>query len=221
MEFAQPFMTDEIARLSGVRPGRIAYPVFSFRVGEDLWVFCDFENIDMNPICDAIESDPEARHVFLCTHGPFTAHAVSGTPRWRLGGRHGSEATRPRLYEVLSRRHAIVLSGHTHTTNFYHHENRYGGFTEFTANSVWARPELATAVPDRSKVGDYAANPKIHKGDRLKDAMRDMAFFKPGLKEYFNSRGAGHYRMDVSDDSVTMSFYPGAARTPARTFKLA
>ena len=45
--------------------------------------------------------------------------------------------------------------------------------------------------------------------------------FKPGLKEYFYNNGAGHYRLDVSDDAVTMAFYPGAAREPARTFNLA
>ena len=220
LEFAEPFMADEIWKLSGARPGEIAYPVFSFRLGCDLWVFCDFEMKDLGPICDAIESDPSARYVFLVTHGPFTTFASDRSFRWRLGGRKASEATRPRLYEALSRRRAIVLSGHTHTTNFYRHENRHGGFTEFTVNSVWAKPELATAEPIHCKVGDYEADTSRHTGEKLEDFRREVGFFRQGLVEYFYNNGAGHYRMDVSDDAVAMAFYPGDARECARTFKL-
>ena len=213
-EFAEPFMANEVGEA-------VKYPAFAFRQKGDLWVFCDFEMKDLAPISDLIEADPAARHVFLVTHGPFTTFAAGGSFRWRLGGRKECEASRPRLYEVLSRRHAIVLSGHTHTTNFYRHENPYGGFTEFTVNSVWAKPELATAEPIHSKPDDYAVNARRHTGAKLEDFRREVAFFKPGLKEYFYNNGAGHYRLDVSDDAVTMAFYPGAAREPARTFNLA
>ena len=218
-EFAEPFMAKEIAALD--RAARtVKYPVFSFRVGPDLWVFCDFEMKDMNPIADAIDADPSARHVFLVTHGPFTTFADAGSFRWRLGGRPASEASRPRLYETLSRRRAIVLSGHTHTTNFYRHENRQGGFTEFTVNSVWAAPEQATAEPIHGKASDYVAGQLRHSGEKLEDLRREVAFFRPGIKEYFYNRGAGHYRLEVSDEVVTMAFYPGAAREPARMFRL-
>ena len=209
LEFAEPFMTNEIGK-------EARYPVFSFRQGDDLWVFCDFETKNLDPISDAIEADPSARHVFLVTHGPFTA-PTRGSFRWRLGGH--TEGTRPRLYETLSRRHAIVLSGHTHTTNFYRHENKYGGFTEFTANSVWAKPEYATAEPIHSKPSDYvpiASQPK----DKLEKHQQALDFFKPGLREYFYGNGAGHYRLNISDKAVTMDFYPGAALEPARTFTL-
>ena len=218
-EFAEPFMAKEIAALDGAVCA-VRYPVFSFRVGKDLWVFCDFEMKDMNPIVDEIDADPSARHVFLVTHGPFTTFADGGSFRWRLGGRHACEASRPRLYEALSRRHAVVLSGHTHTTNFYRHENRHGGFTEFTVNSVWSKPELATAEPIHGKASDYVANAHRHAGEKLADLRHEVAFFKTGLKDYFYNSGAGHYRLDVSDEMVTMAFYPGDAREPARTFRL-
>ena len=221
-EFAEPFMATEISRLADDGNRRVKYPAFSFRVGPDLWVFCDFETKDMDPISDLIDADPSARHVFLVTHGPFTTLTPSGgSYRWRLGGRPCSEASRPRLYETLSRRHAIVLSGHTHTTNFYRHENRFGGFTEFTANSVWSKPELATAVPIHDKAEDYGAGDLSYiKSEKREDFRRELDFFKPGVREYFYNRGAGHYRLDVADDRVTMAFYPGAALEPARRFRL-
>ena len=221
LDFAEPFMANEIAKLTGVAKGAAAkYPAFSFRAGGDLWVFCDFETKNLQPIIDSIESDASARHVFLVTHGPFTT-ADSGSFRWRLGGRKECAALRPKLYEVLSRRRAIVLSGHTHTTAFYRHENEFGGFCELTVNSVWAKPDMATGEPVCSSVEKYGAmNLARHKGDILEDFKSELGFFRSGLREYFFNLGAGHYRLDVSGDSVVAAFYPGDAKVPAREFKL-
>ena len=41
----------------------------------------------------------------------------------------------------------VVLSGHTHTIAYSRHENSFGGFSEFTGNSVWKAPEIETAEP--------------------------------------------------------------------------
>ena len=79
-QFAEPFMSREIGKT-------VKYPAFSFRQGKDLWVFCNFETKDLNPIADLIDADPAARRVFLVTHGPFTAFECGGSYRWRLGGR--------------------------------------------------------------------------------------------------------------------------------------
>ena len=222
-EFAEPFMATEIARFSSAnpQPSPVGYPAFSFRVGPDLWVFFDFEMKNLDPVSDLIDADPAARHVFLVTHGPFTTFGEGGSYRWRLGGRPCCEASRPRLYEKLSRRHAIVLSGHTHTTDFYRHENGFGGFTEFTVNSVWSKPELATAAPLCDKVDDYGKNGLSRvQSAKQEDYRRELDFFRPGLKEYFHNRGAGHYRLTVADDAVTMAFHPGAAIEPARSLRL-
>lgn len=221
MEFAEPFMSNEIGKLTGaagLAPAR--YPVFSFRLGGDLWVFCDFETKNLQPIIDCVESGADARHVFLVTHGPFTT-PDSGSFRWRLGGRKECAALRPKLYELLSRRRAIVLSGHTHTTAYCRHENEFGGFCEFTVNSVWAKPELATGEPLYSSVEEYGAgNLARHQGEKLADFKSELEFFRPGLKEYFFNLGAGHYRLDVSDGAVKLAFYPGGAKAPARMFDM-
>ena len=221
LEFAEPFMAEEIARLAGGERRPVKYPAFSFRLGRDLWVFCDFEMNDLTPVIDLIDADRSARYVFLVTHGPFTTNEAGRSFRWRLGGRPPCEASRRRLYETLSRRHAIILSGHTHTTDFFRHGNRFGGFSEFTANSVWSKAELATAEPMADRVEGYGSlGLARHKGEKLEDFKREIAFFKPGLKAYFHNAAAGHCRLDVSDSGVTMAFYPGAAREPARTFCL-
>ena len=221
LEFAEPFMAAEIGKLTGGAECVAKYPAFSFRLGDDLWVFCDFETKDLNPIADLLDADPSARYVFLVSHGPFTAFPFGRSFRWRLGGRKESAASRPRLYETLLRRHAIVLSGHTHTTDYYRHESRFGGFTEFTTNSVWAKPELATAKPISEGVDGYRVTTTGIAKEKLEDFIHEVGFFKPGIRDYFHNNGAGHYRLDVSDNGVSMAFYPGEAREPARTFKMA
>ena len=204
------------AYLSGQLGRDVSYPVFSFPVDNDLWVFCDFETAEIDRISDEIDAHPDARYVFLVTHGPVTAQdAVRWY--WHLAGRH--PAKRQRLIETLSRRHAIVLSGHTHSTTFYRHENEFGGFSEMTVNSVWTAPERATAKPIHDSPEQYGtrARANVDKESRA-DYDRDHDEFRKSLKEYFFSTAAGHCRLDVCDTSVTLSFYPGDARAPARTF---
>ena len=87
-------------------------------------------------------------------------------------------------------------------------------------NSVWCRPELATASPIHDRPADYLAEAERKTGGNSEDRRAEIGFFASGLAEYFYNDGAGHYRMDVSDNAVTMAFYPGDAREPARRFAL-
>ena len=212
-EFAEAHLSKQLGQT-------VKYPVVSFRWGADLWVLCDFENRDLTPLIAAIESVPDARHTFVVTHGPFTPSECDYSA-WRLAGSRKCDALRLKLYEILSRRHAIVLSGHTHETAWFRHENEFGGFAEFTANSVWKAPELATAEP----VGEGAAAYGKWAAATLTEAQKAefnaaAAAFRPGLKDYYMSLGAGHARLNVSETDVTVDYYPGATNVPARTFRM-
>ncbi|MBR3085064.1 MAG: metallophosphoesterase [Kiritimatiellae bacterium] len=222
LDFASEFIAREIAALPGAKPrrGGVAYPVFSFSFHGDLWIFCDFENNDLQPVIDAVESGGGARHVFLVTHGPFTT-PDDGSFRWRLGGRREADGLRPRLYEALSRRHAIVISGHTHYTSYYRHSNSFGGFCEFTATSVWSRPELGEEGDVFTTVDGYGAfsMPKFE-GERLEDFKSQLGFFRPGLREYYWSMAAGHFAIAISDTSVGVDFFAGDSVVATRHFEM-
>lgn len=211
--FAEPYLSEQLGM-------PVRYPVMSFRKGGDLWILCDFETRDLQPLIDELERASDARHVFVVTHGPFTAPEAA-FPAWRLGGAQACDALRPKLYEALSRRHAVVLSGHTHTTAFYRHENRWGGFSEYTANSVWKTEDLATDRPLAETPEAYGSWARENLSERyLADFERAAPEFRPGLVAYFMNRAAGHSRLVVSDSGVTVEFYPGAADVPARTFRM-
>ena len=218
-EWAEPLLSRELGE-------NAAYPLFSFRIDDDHWIFCDFERASLFDVAAEVSSDPDARYVFLVTHGPFTPNQSGNNWIWRLSGwkaKGGTGKGVPELFEAISRRRAIVLSGHTHYTSFYRNENEYGGYTEFTANSVWKGDDLAHADPfpghDRpSAFGTWRAEEVSAANRAAYDA--DIALFKPGLREYFLGPGAGHFRLEVTDAAVKMLFYPGAATEPGRVFDL-
>ena len=201
----------------------VAFPLLSFRVDDDRWILCDFERADLRAVAREVESDPGARYVFLVTHGPLTAPDAASW-RWRLSGwpnKGGNGHGVPELFEAVSRRRAVVLSGHMHWTAFFRNENPLGGYTELIVNSVWKSDEIATAEP----VNDTPAQYGLHRRDKvepwdLKYYDAAIARYKEGLVEYFLGLGAGHYRLEVSDDRILARFYPGAAAEPARTFDL-
>ena len=219
-ELAEPLLSRELGE-------NVAYPLFSFAIDDDRWIFCDFERVNLLDLAAEVSAHPEARYVFLVTHGPFTPNQSGNNWIWRLSGWKGKGGSGPEgipaLFEAISRRRAIVLSGHTHYTSFYRNENEFGGYTEFTANSVWKSEDLATVEPfpghdTPSAFGTWRAGEVSAANKAAYDA--DIALFKQGLKEYYLGPGAGHFRLEVSDDRVLMHFYPGAASEPGRTFDL-
>ena len=221
-DFAHPFMTKEIEMLTGKKLEKpVEYPIVSFRKGPDLWIFCDFEKANLNKICNIIDADDAARHVFIVTHGPFTTYANTKSYRWRLGGGVRALKSRQRLFDTLSKRRGIVLSGHTHSTTYYRFENSLGSFCEFTGNSVWTERSPLTATPNSSTPEQYIPAERFLKMVRNKeDFHSEINFFKPSLKEYYETRAAGHYRLKVAENSVEMEFYLCDSRIPDRVFKL-
>lgn len=215
-DWAETLLTRELGE-------EIAFPLFSVRIDDDRWIFCDFEKVSLFDVAAEVLSDPDARYVFLVTHGPFTAYDSTNW-RWRLSawtGKGGTGSGVPELFEAISRRRAIILSGHTHTTAFYRNENQWGGYTEFTANSVWEDAALATAEPIHNRPSQYGS----YRREQVSSSLRAeydaaIAFFKAGLREYFFSMAAGHYRLEIRDDAVKMLFYPGDATEPGRIFDL-
>lgn len=221
-DFAHPFMAKEIEKLTGEKLNKqLSYPIISFRKGPDIWIFCDFEKANLNKICDIIDADSTARHVFIVTHGPFTTYANTKSYRWRLGGSPRALKSRQRLFDTLSKRRGIVLSGHTHSTTYYRFENSLGSFCEFTGNSVWTERSPLTATPNSSTPEQYVpAERFLEKMRNKEDFHSEINFFKPSLKEYYETRAAGHYRLKVTENSVEMEFYLCDSRTPDRVFKL-
>jgi len=139
-KFAQKLMRPQIGK-------NMQYPVTAFDYGRDRWIFCDFETRDIEALIKELDRKTRARYTFLVTHSPVIA-IDSKAYWWRLAGeKFCDEATRKRLLQALSRRHAIVLTGHSHSVRFCRYACADGYFHEFTANSVWGIPDFFTTKP--------------------------------------------------------------------------
>lgn len=90
-------------------------------------------------------------------------------------------------------------------------------------NSVWKK-ELEGLRPgeviydDPESFGSWGQG--TLEGERLERFRRELELFKPGVKECFHSRAAGHFRLNISEDGVALSFYQGDALSPTRRFVL-
>lgn len=214
-DFIEPYLGHELGEA-------VKFPAFSFRHGPDLWIFCHFERVRAADLIRLIDSGRDARHVFLVSHGPFTP-GESTLWYWRLGG-GWSASDREALMSALLRNQVVVLSGHTHEIAWWHIVHAKGSYSEFTVNSVWASPGLATAKPlaeQPSQYGEWTLAQLEKRDEKRAGSYRaDIEMFKRGLADYFFNQGAGHFRLNVSEGGVTMDYFPGAAVVPARTFVL-
>lgn len=214
-EFADELLTGELGF-------KVSYPAFAVRHGPDCWIFCDFESCEIAKITQLVESASWARHIFLVTHGPFTI-PESVHWKWRLGGNVPNPDARAALADALLKNHAVVISGHSHKVSYWRIENERGWYTELTVNSVWEEPGLATAEPIEStpeEYGSYAAKLMNESGKKANVAsyLKEIEPVKRDLKEFFFNTGAGHFFLNVGEKDVSIDYYPGAAKTPARTF---
>lgn len=195
---------------------------FSFRQGPDVFIVVDFNEPRPNlaTIKRLLEESKDARYTFIVSHGPVIP---SGQTRWFLLGKKKRDEERRELRTILARRNAIALGGHTHNLEFIDCAFPEGRIAQFVFNSVWSKPEWATA----NVLGDGAAAFGNHAftDNGLRTNAADKAElvgeYQPFVKGYLFAAAAGHYRLDVSDAGVSVAFYGGDATTPSRTFRKA
>ena len=93
---------------------------FLFRNGPDAFVVVNFTKPNVPEITGLLNEARGARHVFVIVHGPvFPFDDVKYYWWYLLGNRKDSKATERReMRKLLASLNAIVLCGHTHTTEF-------------------------------------------------------------------------------------------------------
>lgn len=194
---------------------------FAFRQGPDVFIMVDFNSPrpDFDTVKRLLAETADARHTFIVSHGPVIPNGAS---RWFLLGGKDRNAERRELLHLLAARNAIALSGHTHCLEFYDCVLPEGRVTQFVANSVWTKPELARATIIDQGAASYGARARAKKakGDAKKGLLALVEEYRPFVKDYLFAHAAGHYRLEVSDAHVDAVFYGGDSRTPDRTFRL-
>lgn len=217
---------------------------FSFRNGEDLWIIADYNRPNVPLIEKLLSQDLDARYTVFCTHGAVLTNGNRSLRRWFFLGnpQYNAEsgkklstfeleselpawnAARRRVRELLAKRHAIVLSGHSHLLELRDWFGDGGRITEFVMNSVThtAKGKSIDGAPvvvgDKPSDFGHCRASAVSTDDASLDAL--YAEYEPGIKRYYTANATGHAEMLFSDDEVRANFYALDSLTPCESFVL-
>lgn len=207
------YMTE---RMSEELNKEITKTCYSFRIGPDVFIAVDFTHPDDAEIDKLFAESTDARYTFVIIHGPVLPYQSASSGNWIIHGRDGKDDARRHFRKLMAERDAIVLCGHTHTTEFARWEGDGGRITQMTMSSVWSAPEVGEYKVIRNQVSDY--------GDGVKNPKKAVAAlfkeYKPGIREFSMAHSCGSYKLLVSDSGVKMEYYAGDSRDTTAVFTL-
>ena len=224
-ETLEKWIPERMSRELGVE---VADTTFLFWQGPDAYIFVDFNDPkpDFARLMGLLKKSEGARHTFIVSHGPVIPNCNS---RWFLLGEKKRTQERRELRAALAKRGAIALSGHTHVLEHYECEFPEGRISQFVFNSVWAKPGAenldldgkGTHVYARKALSKRNGPPSEKPTDARLEGLAELADeYSPFVKESLAVHTVGHYRMNVSDNSVTVDFFAGDSTSPKRRFEL-
>lgn len=196
---------------------------FLFRNGPDVFVVVNFTKPNVEEITSLLNQARGARHVFVIVHGPvFPFDDVKYYWWYLLGNRKDSKAEeRRKMRRLLASLNAIVLCGHTHTTEFLDWYGDGGRITQMTMSSVWREESQATYTVLASGADEYGtllfkAKPEL--ATEANVALFDE--YRPGIRDYSLSEAAGSYKLTVDGEHVYVDFYAGDSARMSKRFTL-
>lgn len=211
------------ARMSKELGQEIKSTNFLFRNGPDAFVVVNFTKPNVEEITALLNQARGARHVFVIVHGPVFPFDDTKYYWWYLlGNRKDSKAAERReMRKLLASLNAIVLCGHTHTTEFLDWRGDGGRITQMTMSSVWRTDEEASykvLASGREGYGTmlFEAKPELATPANL--ALFEE--YRAGINEYCIADSAGSYKLIVEDKHVYVDFYAGDSARLTKRFIL-
>lgn len=201
---------------------------FSFKIGNDAFIFIDFNAHDDEALEKCLKDTEGSRYTFVVSHGPIFP-IDGGSCRWFFHGGTSEEHTEKRRYfrRKFAERNAIVLCGHTHYTEHYDWHGDGGRITQMTMSSVWTDEnqknyELYDDGPEvygsRNKKAKEAG--LLPSGKPVEDESALFEEYREGLRIYNRSKAQGSYKLNISKDRVTVEFHGGDSKEITKTFIL-
>ena len=183
---------------------------FAFWIGEDAFIVVDFNKPDDDTVKRLLDETSKARYTFILCHAPVFPFDGNKYSNWYYHGTDKDNTARDTMRGLFAKRNAIVLCGHTHSTEYLDWYGDGGRITQMTMNSVWKDEEagiynvLAEGIEGYGKLS----------GNEIFDE------FRPGVRGYSFSKSAGCYKLNIADDGITVDFYAGDSTRPSAHFVL-
>lgn len=166
-------------------------------IGNDLYMFYDVMNFDVAFFEQAVKENPASRYTFFIAHVPLL-------PTGKNSVRNILSDDIRRLFALLEKRNAIVISGHTHKISFIEYFNAANNrkMSQFILNSTIRFPEKQTKFkPDKPDPAKDAFAANAGKSKQLWDM-----FYKGKVTTQLHTNGSGYGILRVSDQGVFMDY---------------
>lgn len=212
------------ARMSEELGQKVEGTTFAFRIEQDAYIVIDFTYPDDEEVVRLLEQTRDARYTFIIIHSPVFPMDHVKFHKWYYHGKDKTMEARDRMRRLLAEREAIVLCGHSHTTELYDWYGDGGRITQMVMNSVWAKEALGSYVVLVDTPQGYGSlrEAKLQESGKPVKPSDKKLFddIRPGLKRYSHSFCAGSYKLCVSDKGVYVDFYAGDSTRATHRFQL-
>ena len=185
---------------------------YTWTQGDDLFVFFDAYQPDMDWLEGLEAKAKAARHVFFVIHPPVVPYNARST--WHVFSKEREAESRTRLLTWLGKHNAIVLSGHLHRYAMLSRKTEAGSFTQFAVCSVIRHDR---EQPQKSRQGVAAFDASLlelepnfspnSRDERLAWIERE----KPFISSFDYARVPGYAMVWVYPDRVEADVYLGHA----------
>ena len=169
---------------------------YYFMIDKDLYFFYDLMNPDLDLLEKALQENPDSRYTFFVSHVPLL-------PTGKRAIRSGLSDDIVRLFNLLEKRNAIVLSGHTHKISQVKYFNPANGrrIDQFIINSTVRYPDkqLKFKPQVEGNNSEFPGN-----AGKLKEVWYKLYDGKVTTLQHSHGTGFGILR--ASDDGVFVDY---------------
>ena len=169
---------------------------YYFTVGKDLYFFYDLMNPDVDFFEQALKANPDSRYTFFISHVPLL-------PTSKRVVRDILTDDIYRLFDLLEKRNAIVLSGHTHQVSVIKYVNPANGrrIDQLILNSTVRYPKTQLNFKPQVNIPDPNFHPKAKKEKELWNKLYDGK-----ITTLLHTAGTGYGILRVSDEGVFVDY---------------
>ena len=224
-KFATEYVFSAVKSIKGVSNIQISKTGtnIAFRYGKDLYFIMDFNHAGTpaNFIKKVLAENTDARYKIALTHAGPIPWDVRWAPNWRLYGAPAWTKIREEMLDVFQKNNFIFLTGHYHGIAALEYTTDKGSIYQIQGCCVWTpniKEQFSITYNKVENYGKYLLQSKYLKTPQEKQQLIDR--FKPGLKSYFYTGGAGYMTLDLNDQDITINYFHRYDNTPSHTFTI-
>lgn len=201
---ALPYYSEVLGR-------KIEGRTFYLKIKDDLYIFTDYNRPDLELIEKALKENSDARYKFLVTHGSVLPSDLPQLHGYFLSN---DNAKYKYMRNLFLQNELIVLSGHSHVTEFIDCVAEEGRLTQLILDSRWTPADVIEKGFSSTKAEQYGRRQKTPETKAVYNE------YKGTIKEFKQIFTAGYYVLDITPDGITVNLFVGDKTQSIYNYKI-